>query len=116
MKPSPATTIASASSCSTVTRMASRSVVRRGGAPRRESAVAAARTTGDLPHLVEANAHAALGERQRARAAGDTATDHDDLRAPPGTGARETVMWLLQPKRGRAHDTGPYVQPFAIQF
>ena len=57
-------------------------VVRHRGAAEREAAVAAARAAGDLARLVEADADAALGERERARAAGDTAADHGDLGAP----------------------------------
>ena len=60
---------------------AARSVVRQRRAAQREAAVASARAAGDLARLVQAHAHAALGERQRARAAGDAAADDGDVGA-----------------------------------
>ena len=63
-------------------RAASRDVVRRGCAAQCEAAVAPARAARDLARLVQAHADAALGERQRARAARDTAADDRDLRSP----------------------------------
>src|SRR5262249_11842699 len=56
-----------------------RPVVRHRTATQREAAVAAACTRGDLARFDEPHAHTALGERQRARAAGDAAADDDDL-------------------------------------
>ncbi len=64
-----------------VAELAPRLVVRHRCAAEREAAVAAARAAGDLARLVEADADAALGERQRTRAAGDAATDHGHLGA-----------------------------------
>ena len=49
--------------------------IRRRASAQREAPVASACPAGDLSRVVEANAQAGLGERQRARAAGDPAAD-----------------------------------------
>ena len=63
----------------------------RRGTTQREAAVAAAGSARDLARLVQTDAHAALGERQRTRAAGDTTADHGDL----GTTV-EAAPWKLR--------------------
>ena len=76
--------------------------VRRRPAPQREAAVAAARATSDLPRLVEPDRETGLGERQRARAAGDAASDDGYVRhvhAPH----RQRIARLREPVRGRRH-------------
>ena len=90
-----------------------RFVVRRRCAAQREAAVAAARTASDLARLVQAHAHPTLGERERARAACDAASDHRHL-GPAG----ETVLTkirarFLEPVGGCAHDDRDYVDGVA---
>ena len=66
-----------------------RLVVRRRGTAQREAAVAAAGSARDLARLVEAHAHAALGERERTRAARHAAADHRHLGATVEAAPRE---------------------------
>jgi len=73
------------------------SVVRHGCAPEREAAVAPARAAGDLARLVEAHAHATLGERQRARAARDAAADHRNVGASLERPPRQRLGRLVEP-------------------
>ena len=57
-------------------------VVGRRRATRREAAVATARAARHAPLLVEPDADTLLRKGERARAAGDPAADHRDLRRP----------------------------------
>ena len=53
--------------------------VRHCAAAQGEAAVTTARTAGDLPRLVQPDAQPSPCQRQRARAAGDAAADHDHV-------------------------------------
>ncbi len=72
-------------------------VVRHRGASEREAAVAAARPTRDFARLVEPDAHASLGQRERAGAAGDPSADHGDLGAPCEATWRELRGRFVEP-------------------
>ena len=74
-----------------------RAVVGQRRTAEREAAVAPARTAGDLARFVQAHAHAVRGQRQGARAAGDTAADHRHLRASREARRRPLAALLLEP-------------------
>src|SRR5581483_9507244 len=85
-------------------------VVGSGAAAEREAAVAAARATGDLTGVVQADGEAGVRERERRRTAGDAAADDDrvgaSLKAPDRDRRRRFVEPVAAQRRASTFASG----------